>query len=111
MSNRANLVITDGDESVNFYTHWGHDKLPAQVRAALTRGRERWDDFPYLARIIFCEMVKHDVLGKLGYGISQHPEDPDPDFLISVNTDSQTVTIGDNPPISFADFVNSTVGW
>jgi hypothetical protein len=56
-------------------------------------------------------MIQHDVLGGLGYGISQYPADPDPRFVIRVDTDNRNITIGDKPPMSFAGFVNSDMGW
>lgn len=70
MGDRANVRVNDGDNKVYLYTHWSGSDLPAILQAALKRGKGRWDDTQYLTRVIFCEMVKDDILGDTGYGIS-----------------------------------------
>jgi hypothetical protein len=110
MSNKANVIIIDGPERVCLYTHWGRDQLPSQLRAALVRGKDRWTDAPYLARIIFCEMIQKDVLGELGYGISSYAGD-DRDPAIVVDCDAQTVTFPNRPPVSIADFATGNLDW
>ena len=74
MGDRANVFVREKlkDEVVGvyLYTHWAGHELAQTVHDALTRGRSRWDDSPYLARIIFDEMVKDDHGGETGYGIS-----------------------------------------
>lgn len=73
MGDRANVFVKDhGDEGtgVFLYTHWSGYILPETVLSALVRGRDRWDDGPYLSRIVFCEMVKGDEMNTSGYGIS-----------------------------------------
>jgi hypothetical protein len=60
---------------IYFYTHWGAEGLEDTLRAALIRGKERWDDESYLARIIFSEMVREDVDGTTGYGIAPYERD------------------------------------
>lgn len=52
------------------YTHWNGYERKEILRNALERGKGRWTDSSYLARIIFCEMVQADVMGETGYGIS-----------------------------------------
>lgn len=69
MSTRRNVVIDFGETSVALYSHWDGDDLPAVVAYALHRGRSRWADPPYLARIIFSEIIRDDVDGLIGYGI------------------------------------------
>lgn len=73
MGDRANVYIKDSaTEGVFLYTHWGGDELPEVVREALDSdaGRGRWNDGSYLARIVFCRMVKGDEASATGYGIS-----------------------------------------
>jgi hypothetical protein len=109
MSNIANVLIINGHNQVRLYTHWERYQLPGQLRAALLRGKNRWADAPYLARIIFCEMIQHDVLGELGYGIygsSDYDE-----WTITVDCADQTVTFPNRPPISIADFAASNIDW
>jgi hypothetical protein len=71
MGDRANVYVSGWDNTgVYLYTHWSGYKLPETVQAALVRGEDRWNDGQYLARIIFCEMVKGDEMNTTGYGIS-----------------------------------------
>lgn len=68
MGDRANAYIKDAD--VYLYGHWiGYD-LAIKVRDALKRAPDRWTDSQYLARVVFCEMVRDDIEGTTGYGIS-----------------------------------------
>lgn len=95
MGDRGNVQVKENaeDNGVFFYTHWSGSDLPKIVSAALKRGQGRWGDTPYLARIIFCEMVKDEVLDETGFGISTSECDSGP--LVIVNDGAQTVTIGD----------------
>lgn len=72
MGARAQVIITNGkNEGVALYTHWGSGSLPQTVARALAR-RQRWDDDAYLARIVFCEMMKdigETLDGELSLGI------------------------------------------
>ena len=75
MGNRANIEIKyDTGESIFFYSHWDGTGVDKIVKSALSseRGQHRINDESYLARIIFCEMIKNDVLGETGYGISPY---------------------------------------
>lgn len=68
MGDRVNVFVKDAD--VFLYGHWSGYEMAAVVRDALKRGADRWTDSYYLARIIFCEMVKGDEMGLTGFGIS-----------------------------------------
>ncbi len=71
MGDRANVkFVEENGGEMFFYTHWAGAKLPSTVQDALRRGEDRWDDDSYLARIVFCEMVKNDINGLTGYGLS-----------------------------------------
>lgn len=67
MGARAQVHIED--EGVYLYTHYGSQELPKDVANALDRGRDRWSDSEYLARVIFDEMKEDDIRGTTGYGI------------------------------------------
>lgn len=82
MGDRANVYIRSRamdpasarpERGVFLYTHWGGSNLPIDLQHALRR-KERWQDGPYLTRIIFCEMMRDssdDPLGgETGFGIS-----------------------------------------
>ncbi len=75
MGDRANIVIEADEKSafphpVFFYTHWRGSEARLTLQAALIRGKGRWDDEQYLARIIFCEMIQANPLELTSYGIS-----------------------------------------
>ena len=53
--------------------------------------KQRWDDPHYLARIIFCEMVRDDIGGDLNFGISSRLVDNNRPIIV---IDTQTGTIG-----------------
>lgn len=104
MGTRANVRVHDGDHpGVYLYQHWDGDGLVNTVQAALAR-QERWDDDQYLARIIFCQMVKDDIDGTTGYGISAWLGDGG-DRIVDVDTATMTVRFKGGPAVSFADLV------
>lgn len=93
MGDRANIVIKQHDNSrVWLYTHWTGYLQPAVLAAALLRGSGRWNDSPYLARIIFCEMVKGQEMGESGFGISTQMTDNEYPILV-VDPDKMTVAV------------------
>ena len=104
MGDRGNIVIKQEDgNQIYLYTHWGGYSLPVVLQNALKRGKHRWDNEPYLARIIFCEMVKGYEMDLTGFGISTYECDNEHPHLI-VDCATQTVTI-DGQSLSFADYV------
>lgn len=106
MGDRANVRFVErkGNE-IYFYTHWDGYRLPEILASALYRGRGRWDDESYLARIIFSEMIKNDVLNETGYGISTYQTDHNyPDLV--VNVEFQFVIDREDNMFSFDDFIN-----
>lgn len=87
MGDRANVKILDQGAGIDdspplfIYTHHGGEELPEIIHRALAR-RASWDDGTYLARIVFCELVKGDpdeLDGLTGLGIgtglsdNEHP--------------------------------------
>jgi hypothetical protein len=116
MGDRANIIVKngekEGDEQVCLYTHWAGSELPGTLKIALIRGNERCDDFQYLTRIIFCEMLKRggkDLDGLTGYGITQKPWDGS-DKIILVIVSSQQVII-DEKKYSFEEYIASDAAW
>lgn len=65
-------VVQIADTGVVLYTHWGATALPRTVAGALGR-EERWRDAPYLARIIFSEMIRGRLDEPTGFGILTQP--------------------------------------
>ena len=68
MGDRGNICIREGNEEVWLYTHWGGSAIFADLRTALGR-RQRWDEAPYLTRIIFDTMSAGAQGEETGYGI------------------------------------------
>lgn len=99
-------ILPDG---VYLYTHWNAEELEDTVKKAMKR-QLRWDDSEYLARIIFCAMLKgHDQDGETGFGIGTG-EHGDIWRLITVDCEAQTVTVADlykktTKTNSFNDFI------
>ena len=82
---------------VYLYSHWAGTSIQEDVSNALRRGKSRWDDPEYLARIIFCEMLSHlkgeALTSETGYGIGTEEHDDLNAPLITVDCDAQTVSI------------------
>lgn len=114
MGNRANVCMRYKDEQVVLYAHRSGEHLPKIVSQALKRGKPRWRDFQYLTRIVFCEMVKDDVMGLTGFGITQKVWDGGRK-IIDLDLDEQKVKlilkpfIGENKieEFSFKEFIKS----
>jgi len=95
MGDRANVyVVQHGNESsgkgVYLYTHYDGEDLPKILQKALKRGKDRWDDEPYLTRIIFNEMTCDNEMDLTGFGISTYLTDNEHDILV-VDVDKQSV--------------------
>ena len=105
MGDRGNICIRyeDGGE-IYFYTHWRGSAIKGILQSSLSK-HWRWDDPPYLARIIFCDMIDGSEKEETGYGISPYVGD-NSHPIVYVNTKDQTIQIGDNEPISYEDFIN-----
>lgn len=88
MGDRGNIVVQDRDGKIYLYTHWYRYDLANRLRKALSRARDRWNDTPYLTRVIFDDMVDGD-RGLTGFGISPVLTDGDETFI--VDTENQTV--------------------
>lgn len=104
MGDRGNIIVKDGESKVYLYTHWTGSELPEVLKSALRRGKSRWDDGQYLARIIFCEMVKGQEMDETGFGISSTIGDGGTD--ITVNVDDQKVIDKKGVEKTFTEYVS-----
>lgn len=83
MGDRGQIRVRDGGSEVILYTHWGASDLETTLASALKRGCSRWNDCSYLARIIFCEMVRDDIEGLTGFGIqTRSSTDSEKDIVV-----------------------------
>lgn len=91
MGDRANVaVIQDNGQAVFLYTHSDGHELACTVQKALSR-KARWDDEPYLTRIIFDAMTAaYPRGGETGFGISTCIGDSNHKVIV-VNPQKQTV--------------------
>src|SRR5262245_36468271 len=117
MGDRGNIVMVqhggaDGgaEGAIYLYTHWGGSAVARIVQCALLRARDRWDDEPYLARIVFTELTAGSEQDTTGFGLSTYLTDNEHDLVV-VDADKQTVAIQppDKPPsatFTFAEFAN-----
>lgn len=95
MGDRANIVIESNGGRVYLYTHWYGHEMPAIAQDALRR-KQRWGDAPYLARIVFCRMVRGQEGDETGFGISLRTCDNEHPICV-INVDSQTVAFEADP--------------
>ena len=115
MGDRGNIKVimdSDGDDTVHLYTHWYGSNLPSIVSAALNspQARARWQDGPYLARILFCRLVGQKYWGsETGFGISVKLGDG-ASQIITVNVPEQTVTDWHGNTVSFEDYATKIDG-
>ena len=105
MGDRGNICMEQEDGAkIYFYGHWAGDGLFEVLKSALKKGESRWDDEMYMARIVFCEMVKDDD-GISGYGIATYVGDNQHPVFV-VNSSKQTVSIeGTDKSWAFEDFL------
>lgn len=105
MGDRGNVIFRYEDGSkIYFYTHWSGSSLKETTRQALIRGKDRWDDPPYLSRIVFCQMLIDagaTLEDTTGFGISTEECDNEND-LVTVDTKAKTVN-----GIPFATYIKS----
>ena len=92
MGDRGNIVIeADGQtfpHEVYLYTHWDGSNVKKTLKKALVKGRDRWDDPQYLARVIFQTLIDGDQ-NVTGYGLSTKMGDGGTE--IYVNLEQQKV--------------------
>jgi hypothetical protein len=92
MGNRNSIVIQEQDaygvdaNPLYLYSHWHGQELDQVVATALNRGRSRRNDSAYLTRIIVSDLLREDLDGTTGFGISQIPQDhDDSNHMIFIN--------------------------
>ncbi len=91
MGERAQVKVVSqyADNPVYLYTHYDGSNLINIVKKSIIK-QKRWNDSEYLARIIFCEMIKEDIEGSTGFGIGTS-EHGDIEYLDIVDIPNQRV--------------------
>ena len=106
MGDRGNIIIQGGSmfpHPLYLYTHWSGSDLPKILKAALVKGKDRWHDPQYLARVIFQQMIGKDN-DITGYGLST--EQGDGGIEIYVDMDANTVRFRDGTK-TFAEYAGN----
>jgi hypothetical protein len=100
MGNRSNLMMVfNDDQHMFFYSHWLGTDNAVRLHTALSR-QKRWTDEAYLARIIFCELVKGYEDQETGFGIAPYmPDNGNP--VVVVDLQHGTVTFETSNPVSW----------
>ena len=93
MGDRGNIVVREGKDEVWFYSHWSGSSIGDVVKEALSR-RQRWDDAPYLARIVFDTLTQGEHGGETGFGIWNGVCDNEHDIVV-VDVAKQKVEVYD----------------
>lgn len=117
MGDRGNIVVQEAPgKRVYFYTHWRGSEIRDVVRTALER-RQRWNDIPYLARIVFSTLIDGDVGGETGFGVSTGICDNSHPILV-LDGPTQTVFFEDSDgnrlgtwSATYEEVVNPTFVW
>lgn len=103
MGCRAQVKMISKSEKcpIFLYTHWGGSAIFDVIKIAI-RKQWRWNDFEYLTRIIFEEMIGEQRGSETGFGIGTS-EHGDIEYLVTVDTDKQTIEFNDlwNPEQSY----------
>jgi hypothetical protein len=113
MGDRANIVLNYGENKpkIYLYTHSCGTELPVILAKALNRGRHCWNSKSYLARVIFSEMIKNEILENDGYGISPHPINTDKKD-IEVDMENQIIHFSARPfssVLSYDEFIKKNL--
>lgn len=107
MGDRANIALhfSEGDP-IYLYTNWSGREWPERLRQALEFGRGRWQDEPYLARIITSRVFADLVDSETGGGLAPYLTDGD-DRVVHVWLDGGVVSFNkaDGDGLLFEDFV------
>ena len=80
------------DDNVWLYTEYEGYNVLNIVEKALRRGRSRWNNPEYLARIIFSEMTRDYIDGLEDYGIGARKHNG-VEWSVGINCQNQTVTV------------------
>lgn len=82
------------EPSIYLYTHWGADGLEQTLAQSIERGKGRWGDSSYLARVIASDMFKDAGDDITGYGLAPYVMD---DEYPTLHVDLGKLTVNNVP--------------
>lgn len=119
MGDRSNIVVQEANGSRIFlYGHWMGEDAINVAHDVLSR-KQRWNDSPYLTRMLFEQMISGAYDKETGYGISTTMCDNEYPIIV-LEPSTQTAWLeeyiwGDGgkfqtltKPVTFEDFVNAS---
>lgn len=104
MGARTNFELQDYKGSVWLYSHWGGDTKANDLALALEHAEPRWGDVSYAMRMVISYLMKDNLMGDTGYGISSYEAGEESYEPISVNFSTNTVNYQDIV-YTFGEFV------
>lgn len=99
MGDRSNIKFKQEEDGVIWlYAHWEGSNLALKAKAALasTQARGRWDDEPYLTKIICSQIFAGTEKEATGYGLTTYPTDSNNNDL-EIDCAAQAVRVTPHP--------------
>jgi len=98
MGDRSQVCIKKGNNRVFLYGHWIGSEIYKAIGEALRRVPDRWEDSEYLARAVFCEMLKTSgkeaLTGETGFGIGVQEHEDIEHLIPYLDCDKRIVSFG-----------------
>jgi len=104
MGARTNFELKDHKGSVWLYSHWGGDNKSTDFARALSHAEPRWSDTPYAIRMVISYLIKDNLLGDTGYGITSYESGEESYDPLSADFVSNTVSY-EQEVFTFEEFV------
>ena len=105
MGSRTNFELKDEKGSVWIYSHWGGDDKSTDFAKALEHATPRWGDTPYAMRMVFSYLIKDNLMGDTGYGLSSWESGEESYDPLSADFVNNTVSY-EGETYTFSEFIN-----
>lgn len=103
MGVRQDVKLEYGEkQEIYLYSHWDEPEILKEKIAKVLNRKQRWNDAPYLARMIFSAIIKEAIDDETGYGLAPYEMGEDEPIIINLN--DNTVN-----GIPYQEFINDTI--